>query len=228
MSSMRGIRSTFRRGLGPAHLCILAAALAATACYTVRVMDRKERLSATESATKELRAIVFEYTQEMFYAFPHVATRLGVHRHKLPNDEVVRLDRELPNFSEEVVAARVEAVGSYLIRLDRKVPIVALSLNDRADRRLVEDAMKAELAMWEDRQEHTQNPLFHAAALAESLYYPLVVDYAPEKDRLSDVLARNHGNVTKAARECGLERQALQQVMRRYGITSREFQSEED
>ncbi|MBI5570399.1 MAG: sigma-54-dependent Fis family transcriptional regulator [Desulfomonile tiedjei] len=45
---------------------------------------------------------------------------------------------------------------------------------------------------------------------------------------LSDVLARNHGNVTKAARECGLERQALQQVMRRYGITSREFQTEED
>jgi len=45
---------------------------------------------------------------------------------------------------------------------------------------------------------------------------------------LSDILARNHGNVTKAARECGLERQALQQVMRRYGISSREFQTEED
>jgi DNA-binding NtrC family response regulator len=45
---------------------------------------------------------------------------------------------------------------------------------------------------------------------------------------LTDLLARNHGNVTKAAKECGLERQALQQVLRRYQIKSRDFQVLED
>ena len=41
---------------------------------------------------------------------------------------------------------------------------------------------------------------------------------------VSEGLARSQGNVTQAARACGLERQALQQVMRRYGIKSKDFQ----
>jgi transcriptional regulator of acetoin/glycerol metabolism len=32
------------------------------------------------------------------------------------------------------------------------------------------------------------------------------------------MLTRSQGNVTQAAKKCGLERQALQQIMRRYGI----------
>lgn len=43
---------------------------------------------------------------------------------------------------------------------------------------------------------------------------------------ITDALVRSQGNVTRAARECGLERQALQHVMRRYGIKSKDFQSE--
>ncbi len=45
---------------------------------------------------------------------------------------------------------------------------------------------------------------------------------------VADVLFRTGGNVTHAARECGLERQALQQVMRRYGIKSKDFRHESD
>jgi len=45
---------------------------------------------------------------------------------------------------------------------------------------------------------------------------------------VADGLARSQGNVTQAARECGLERQALQQVMRRYGIKSKDFQPASD
>ncbi|MEW6349917.1 MAG: sigma-54 dependent transcriptional regulator [Thermodesulfobacteriota bacterium] len=47
------------------------------------------------------------------------------------------------------------------------------------------------------------------------------------RDYLASLLLRNHSNVTRAAKECGLERQALQQIMRRYGIKSREMQSDE-
>ncbi len=45
---------------------------------------------------------------------------------------------------------------------------------------------------------------------------------------LSHALSLSRGNVTHAARECGLERQALQQVMRRYGIKSKDFQRASD
>ena len=37
---------------------------------------------------------------------------------------------------------------------------------------------------------------------------------------IGHLLTLNQGNVTRAAKACGLERQALQQIMRRYGITA--------
>jgi DNA-binding NtrC family response regulator len=37
------------------------------------------------------------------------------------------------------------------------------------------------------------------------------------------LLTQNDGNVTQAAQMCGLERQALQQIMRRYGIESKQY-----
>jgi DNA-binding NtrC family response regulator len=48
------------------------------------------------------------------------------------------------------------------------------------------------------------------------------------REYVSEGLARSRGNVTQAARACGLERQALQQVMRRYGIKSKDFQPAAD
>jgi len=42
---------------------------------------------------------------------------------------------------------------------------------------------------------------------------------------ISFLLQANSGNVTQAARQCGLERQALQQIMRRYGIKAEGFRT---
>ena len=118
MSSMRGVQTAVGRMLRPARLCALAAALFLVSCYTVRVAEKKERLSATESASKVLHEVIFEYTQQTLYTFPHLATRTGVHRHQLQNGEIIRLDRELPNFSEDIVAARTDSIKAYLEKLD--------------------------------------------------------------------------------------------------------------
>ncbi len=45
------------------------------------------------------------------------------------------------------------------------------------------------------------------------------------QDYVSRLLTENQGNVTQAARQCGLERQALQQIMRRYGIKADPFRT---
>jgi transcriptional regulator with GAF, ATPase, and Fis domain len=42
---------------------------------------------------------------------------------------------------------------------------------------------------------------------------------------IGHVLAQYEGNVSQAARFCGLERQALQQIMRRYGIRAEKFRT---
>lgn len=44
-------------------------------------------------------------------------------------------------------------------------------------------------------------------------------------DYLGDLLTRTHGNVTRAAKLCGMERQAFQQLARRYGIRSEDYRS---
>jgi DNA-binding NtrC family response regulator len=44
-------------------------------------------------------------------------------------------------------------------------------------------------------------------------------------DYLSNLLSVHRGNVTKAATSCGLERQALQRLLRRYGIVSADYKS---
>jgi DNA-binding NtrC family response regulator len=43
---------------------------------------------------------------------------------------------------------------------------------------------------------------------------------------LRQLLAAHQGNVTAAARQCGLDRQALQRIMRRYGVVSTDFRDD--
>jgi len=40
---------------------------------------------------------------------------------------------------------------------------------------------------------------------------------------IGQLLTKTNGNVTQAAKACGLERQSLQQIMRRYYIRAEEF-----
>ncbi|MCF8095310.1 MAG: sigma-54 dependent transcriptional regulator [Desulfobacteraceae bacterium] len=42
---------------------------------------------------------------------------------------------------------------------------------------------------------------------------------------IGDLLKKTGGNVTRAAKKCGLERQALQQIMRRYDISASDYRS---
>mgnify|MGYP006284570299 FL=1 len=42
---------------------------------------------------------------------------------------------------------------------------------------------------------------------------------------IGHLLTENDGNVSQAARQCGLERQSLQQIMRRYGIKSEDYRT---
>ena len=46
------------------------------------------------------------------------------------------------------------------------------------------------------------------------------------REYLSGLLSEHEGNVTHAARTCGLERQAFQQILKRYGIKSEDFRSQ--
>jgi chemotaxis protein histidine kinase CheA len=164
-------------------------------CYTIQAPAGKKKKKKAESqaaVSKELQALIVDYVEEAMYTYPQVATRVGMHVYTLPSGEKIDLDRELPNYSDAVVDARIEALEAYLERLDKKVPKDALSLNYLADRRLLKDAIRSELYQLSVLKAHTRNPTVHVAALAEAVYYPLVVEYAPEAERLGDVMGRMH------------------------------------
>lgn len=74
------------------------------------------------------------------------------------------------------------------------------------------------------------NTLPPAGGLIEGLYQDLPYKKAKEQtlkdfnhQYLCKLLTINQGNVTRAARQCGMERQALQQIMRRYQIRADDF-----
>ena len=175
---------------------IVVAALLAASCYTIQAPSKKKKKAKIDSnaaaVSIELHAMIVEYVEEAMYTYPHVATRSGMHVYALPSGEKVDLDRELPNFSDAVVDARVQALEAYLERLKKKVPKEALSLNDSVDRRIIKDAIELELHQLTVQKVHERNPIVHVAALSEAVYYPLVVEYAPEAERLGDIMGRMH------------------------------------
>ncbi len=76
------------------------------------------------------------------------------------------------------------------------------------------------------RPENQENQFFQ--------YHPGSLPYREAKEEvlgrfnlayLSGVLDEFRGNVTRAARRCGLQRQSFQQLLRRYGIRAEEFRS---
>ena len=165
--------------------------LLVSSCYTMQTTTVK-KVTQAEYATKVLHRAIFDYVEESLYIYPQQATRMGMHIRKLPSTEVIRLDRELPNFSESLVLARLETLRKIKERLDQKAPIDVLSLNDRADRKLFMDAIDFEILRMEEQKVYTNDPLVHVGALAEAMYYPIILEYAPEETRLSDVLGRMH------------------------------------
>jgi len=71
-----------------------------------------------------------------------------------------------------------------------------------------------------------------AACLVDSTFQELPYKEAKEQtlqsfntNYINNLLTESNGNVTRAAKICGLERQALQQVMRRYGIKADPFRN---
>ncbi|MFO8073064.1 MAG: DUF885 family protein [Polyangia bacterium] len=167
----------------------LAVSLLASACYTLEAGKKKEE-SAARQASTELHGAIYDYVEQTLYTYPERATLAGMHVYELPNGEKVSLDRELPNYSADLVAARVEKLESYLERLDAKAPAAALSPNDRADRKLLVDGITAELHLFRELEAHTDNPLIHVLSLARAIHGPLALEYASEEKRLSDLLGR--------------------------------------
>ena len=75
--------------------------------------------------------------------------------------------------------------------------------------------------------EEEQPPLVTVKKFRDTLYREAKAQTLKEFNHcyIGDLLETTGGNVTQAAKKCGLERQALQQVMRRYDIDPSAFRN---
>jgi DNA-binding NtrC family response regulator len=84
-------------------------------------------------------------------------------------------------------------------------------------------------------ESHVQNPV--EIQTNTSMEHLLHFDYAGAKEivlkefteyYLRSAIRRSQGNISNAAKTCGMERQALQRLLRRYRITAEEFRSKKE
>jgi DNA-binding NtrC family response regulator len=88
------------------------------------------------------------------------------------------------------------------------------------------EEIRAEDIGWQDRLQDKKCLVEDAVKLLEYREAKEELLQRFHERYIGDLLSRTQGNVTQAARTCGLERQALQQLMRKYGIRSEDFRSD--
>ncbi|MDJ0763399.1 MAG: DUF885 family protein [Myxococcota bacterium] len=146
--------------------------------------------AVSEKAASFLKETIDAYVGDTLYTYPHLATKVGYDIHRLPRGGKIDLGRELPNFCEEVMTARVDKLKSYLKDLEENVPAKALSPRNQADNALLRDSIRQELFQLTVLEAPSTNILFHVSALAEAIYYPLLGTYASRTDQLGDLFGR--------------------------------------
>jgi DNA-binding NtrC family response regulator len=183
------------------------------------------RIIASTNRDLEEKIKISEYREDFFYrlnVLPIKMPSLREHREDIPviashliKKHCVKLNKPVKSISPDLMKyfmkstweGNVREMENVILRgilfssTDVITPDDAGITLDTAKECLVE--LSSQDLQYKDAKEQTLN-LFN-------------------KNYISNLLSANRGNVTQAAKICGLERQALQQIMRRYGIRAEDF-----
>lgn len=205
----------------------------------LRVLQEKEikPLGDTRSITVDVRIIASTnqdlkekiqkglFREDLFYrlnVLPLKLPSLHERRADIPiiaghfiEKHCARLEKPLKKISPQLMSRLLERQWEGNIRELENVILQGI-LFSKSDEILPEDIGFIE-----------PNPL---TTHSQQRSYPASYREAKEKalkafntDFIGQLLTQNDGNVTQTAQMCGLERQALQQVMRRFGIESKHY-----
>ncbi|MGB3212817.1 MAG: sigma-54 dependent transcriptional regulator [Desulforhopalus sp.] len=136
---------------------------------------------------------------------------LTIFKRKYNREELVLASDLLHHLSQRKWPGNVRELQNNIKRI---VLLATRGRVDLADIGVSEDSVRRNFAMdFEDLYTSDYNDAKARIVMRFSMSY------------LRNLLTRYGGNVTKAAAGCGLERQALQRIMRRYGIVSADFKN---
>lgn len=120
-----------------------------------------------------------EYLDWYYAANPVRATSLGIHRH----------DRELPDLSRAGVEQEMQELRAWLERL-QGIDRAALQGDSRADHRILENAIRAQLLELEEVRGWQRNPMMYNGVIAGGIASLSSREFAPVDERLESMTAR--------------------------------------
>jgi DNA-binding NtrC family response regulator len=205
----------------------------------LRVLQEKEikPLGDTKSITVDVRIIAStnqnledkikqgEFRDDVFYRLNVLPVRVPALREH-PED--------IPLIANHLLEKHCAELDKPLKKISQELMDLFLTQSWEGNVRELENVIVQGILFSTTNDIHPQDiPLNahpHASRPAEGFYQNLPYKKAKEQTLqdfnhtyLSNLLTSNRGNVSRAARQCGMERQALQQIMRRYRIKADVF-----
>lgn len=115
---------------------------------------------------------------------PVSATQAGYHTH-----QGVNLDSLLDDFSPAAIARQRDFYHGFRSRLAAFSPS-ALSPEDRADLRIMQDEISLALLELDSIQSYRHNPTVYVELIGNALFTPFSLNYAPAPERYAQIIAR--------------------------------------
>ncbi len=137
-------------------------------------MDRSPAHSA-----EPLSRFVDEYLSYLHEIYPTAAAADGVHLH----------DDLLEDFGRSAVDTQARELGGWARRLDG-IKASTLTSEEKLERRMLADSIRARLFALEDIRVWQRSPLHYAETIAESLAGQALFDYAPVTERARRVVSK--------------------------------------
>jgi len=127
-------------------------------------------------------------TEEFVYSnlalSPVSATQAGYHQHKGAN-----LDESLDNFSEQGIRDQRQFYTGFRARLE-KWKAAGLTPEQQSDRDIMSDQIALGMLELDSVQSYRHNPTLYVELIGAALFNPLVLEYAPQPQRMRHIIAR--------------------------------------
>jgi uncharacterized protein (DUF885 family) len=151
---------------------VLALAVAAVGVGVCAVACDRVPASSHASPAPQFAALVDEYLDQFARRHPSIAAGNGLHAH----------DGELEDFSAPAIAAEIDWLRGFRLRIDAVDP-VALTPDERVDRRILQGVIDGWLLDLDTIRTWARNPMIYASAISDGVHNLMTMESSPAASR---------------------------------------------
>ena len=130
-----------------------------------------------------------QFMVESLVLSPVNASQAGLHKYTGADGKVIELDALLDHAGADDIRHQREFYGQWRQRFAR-FDHAPLSLEQQADRKLIEDSIGYSLLELDRIQSYRHDPTGYVELIGNALFLPMTQNYAPQEVRMGHVLAR--------------------------------------